>query len=57
MPSNSNIKAKQLGVSVHDLTVVGLAPENSIIKTNLTPFLKVGNLFKPSYWYVLNFFL
>eukprot|EP01127_Copromyxa_protea_P013037 TRINITY_DN345_c0_g2_i1.p1 TRINITY_DN345_c0_g2~~TRINITY_DN345_c0_g2_i1.p1 ORF type:complete len:1435 (+),score=320.94 TRINITY_DN345_c0_g2_i1:614-4918(+) len=43
-------KPKRMGVSVKNLTVVGLAPETSVIATNATPFLFVANLFNPYYW-------
>lgn len=45
-------KPKHLGVSVKNLTVVGLAPENSIIANNLTPFLSLSTFFNPATWCV-----
>lgn len=49
-------KPKRMGVGVKNLTVVGVAPETSVISTNLTPILKITNLFRPSYWYTFLFF-
>lgn len=44
-------KPKRLGVSVKNLTVVGLAPENSVISNNLTPFVSLTSLLNPHSWY------
>lgn len=45
-------KPKRMGVSVKNLTVVGQAPESSVISTNLTPLKYLFNVFNPNWWYV-----
>jgi hypothetical protein len=44
-------KPKRMGVGVKNLTVIGQAPENSIIATNVSPLLWFFSLFTPSFWY------
>lgn len=49
---NNGGKPKRMGVSVKNLTVVGQAPENSIIADNLTPIWAIFDLLNPKWWYV-----
>lgn len=58
---DSNVKAiknggkpKKMGVGVRNVTVVGRAPECSIISTNISPFLALCDYLNPRYWYVHN---
>lgn len=50
-------KPKRMGVTVKDLTVVGKAPEDSVIANNLTPIFAFFNLFNPNFWFVIQLWL
>lgn len=48
--SHNGAKPKRMGVTVKDLTVIGRAPEDSVIADNLTPFWAALNFFNPFFW-------